>query len=170
MPKPKKKWVEAAPSAQMVTDNVEEPAPCSSPERKPAGRRVVPPSPGRKLRLEAGKSVRSLRAAFMRVSRKFLKAEQAWNEQQQIFERVVAASEKRAAKAHPKGALRTAVAARDECKHWAKLHLQHDAWAAEIVDAWKADTALLRAEKLKLELQVAMLQRKVRRMRHGAPR
>ena len=66
--------------------------------------------------------------------------------------------------------MRNAVAAHDECKHWAKLHLQHDAWAAEIVDAWKADTALLRAEKLKLELQVAMLQRKVRRMRHGAPR
>lgn len=99
-----------------------------------------------------------------------MKAGQLWDEQQDTHERLVASAEKRAKKAHPKGALRLAVAAQAECSLQVKLHRQHGIWTDIIKETWQADAAMLQREKELLQLQVQMLQRRVRRARMGALR
>ena len=89
---------------------------------------------------------------------------------QDTHERLVASAEKRAKKAHPKGALRLAVAAQAECSLQVKLHRQHGIWTDIIKETWQADAAMLQREKELLQLQVQMLQRRVRRARMGALR
>ena len=120
---------------------MEERASSSSPERKPAGRRVLPPSPGRKFRLEAGKSVRRLGADFVRAARKFLKADQVWMAIDQIafHERVCNALYKRAnnEKAYPKWALRQVVACYNECKYLEKQwHERQTVWGECLKEAY----------------------------------
>ena len=101
-----------------------------------------------------------------------MKAEQLWDEQQDIHERLVASAEKRAKKAHPKGALRLAIAAQAECTLQVKLHRQHGTWTDVIKETWQAESAVLQSGETKelLQLQVQMLQRRVRRVRMGALR
>ena len=115
-------------------------------------------------------SVRKLKGAYIRAARRFLKAGQLWDEQQDTHERLVASAEKRAKKAHPKGALRLAVAAQAECSLQVKLHRQHGIWTDIIKETWQAEAAMLQREKELLQLQVQMLQRRVRRARMGALR
>ena len=170
MPKAKKARPKEDLSTPTVTATAEEAGPSSPSSRRTAQRPAAPPSPGKQLRLEAGRSVRKLKGAYIRAARRFFKAEQLWDEQQDTHERLVASAEKRAKKAHPKGALRLAVAAQAECSLQVKLHHQHGIWTDIIKETWQADAALLQREKELLQLQVQMLQRRVRRARMGALR
>ena len=170
MPKSKKARPKEGLSTPTVTTTAEEAGPSSPSSQRTAGQPAAPPSPGKQLRLEAGRSVRKLKGAYIRAARRFFKAEQLWDEQQDIHERLVASAEKRAKKAHPKGALRLAVAAQAECSLQVKLHHQHGIWTDIIKETWQADAALLQREKELLQLQVQMLQRRVRRARMGALR
>ena len=170
MPKAKKARPKEDLCTPTVTATAEEAGPSSPSSRRTAQRPAAPPSPGKQLRLEAGRSVRKLKGAYIRAARRFLKAGQLWDEQQDTHERLVASAEKRAKKAHPKGALRLAVAAQAECSLQVKLHRQHGIWTDIIKETWQADAALLQREKELLQLQVQMLQRRVRRARMGALR
>ena len=170
MPKSKKARPKEGLSTPTVTTTAEEAGPSSPSSQRTAGQPAAPPSPGKQLRLEAGRSVRKLKGAYIRAARRFFKAEQLWDEQQDTHERLVASAEKRAKKAHPKGSLRLAVAAQAECSLQVKLHHQHGIWTDIIKETWQADAALLQREKELLQLQVQMLQRRVRRARMGALR
>ena len=170
MPKSKKARPKEGLRTPTVTATAEEAGPSSPSSQRTAGQPAAPPSPGKQLRLEAGRSVRKLKGAYIRAARRFFKAEQLWDEQQDTHERLVASAEKRAKKAHPKGALRLAVAAQAECSLQVKLHHQHGIWTDIIKETWQADAALLQREKELLQLQVQMLQRRVRRVRMGALR
>ena len=170
MPKAKKARPKEGLRTPTVTATAEEAGPSSPSSRRTAQRPAAPPSPGKQLRLEAGRSVRKLKGAYIRAARRFFKAEQLWDEQQDTHERLVASAEKRAKKAHPKGALRLAVAAQAECSLQVKLHRQHGIWTDIIKETWQAEAAMLQREKELLQLQVQMLQRRVRRARMGALR
>ena len=170
MPKSKKARPKEGLRTPTVTTAAEEAGPSSPTSQRTAGQPAAPPSPGKQLRLEAGRSVRKLKGAYIRAARRLFKAEQLWDEQQDTHERLVASAEKRAKKAHPKGALRLAVAAQAECSLQVKLHRQHGIWTDIIKETWQAEAAMLQREKELLQLQVQMLQRRVRRARMGALR
>ena len=125
MPKAKKSKVPPAPSAPTTVQNMQEAGPSSSVKRKTTGQPAPPPSPGRALRLTAGKTLRTRQAAFNACVQSFLKADDAWIKEQDLVER-----------------LRTALYRREDTRSKSKPKAD----AVAIHKIWQADNADWRLE------------------------
>ena len=74
MPKAKKARPKEGLRTPTVTTTAEEAGPSSPSSQRTAGQPAAPPSPGKQLRLEAGRSVRKLKGAYFRAARRFFNA------------------------------------------------------------------------------------------------
>ena len=166
MPKAKKSKVLPASSATTTVQNMQEAGPSSSVKRKTTGQPAPPPSPGRALRLTAGKTLRTRQAAFNACVQSFLKADDAWIKEQDLVERLRTALYRREdtrSKSKPKA---DAVAIH---KIWQEDWRLEHRWGrgcanylSAVLSTWQAEKDWQESRIALLELQKARLLRRMR--------